>query len=267
MYYSFRASPQARSAINWHARNLSGLENHLDKALWPPEPQRGVLDPMARDYPPGLQYSFQAPHLAALMRRYPGLSAPVILKSAFALLNVCYTGHTHALFSSYHDGRTKWPFMPPFPKREGDGLAGGLFSDGQDVAGPCIQAVTNLVEINPLETVVAFLRRMKEDQDDLARYAHAPWPEIDRALGVESGTMRRVYTTLIFNWVPGFGAQAQTARTREPFQNIRVLAAVALWRVSVLCRIGLGGLHNDTVVMHLVGDALSAEQKLHFAKR
>lgn len=155
--------------------------------------------------------------------------------------------------------------MPPLPKNR-DGLTDGVFGDGQDVAGPTIQAVTNLVEIRPFETVVGFLRRMQDDQDNLTKHAHAPWPEVERALGVESGMMRRVFTTMKFNWVPGFGAQAQTAKTKEPFQNIRILAAVARWRVGALCRLGVGGLHNDTVVMHLMGDALSAKQKIHFAK-
>lgn len=158
--------------------------------------------------------------------------------------------------------------MPPLTRRR-DGLTNGLFGDAQDVAGPTIQAVTNLVEIRPSETVVDFLRRVQDDQENLTKHAHAPWPEIERALSVENGTMRRVFTTIEFNWVPGFGAQAQTPapKTKEPFQNIRILAAVARWRVGVLCRLGLGGLHSDTVVMHLMGDALNAEQKVHMAKR
>lgn len=265
MYYSSRGSPQARRAINWHAKYLRGIENHLDKGLWPP---LGPLDPTGRDYPAGVYHSFRAPHLGALRMRYPGLSAPVIVKSAFALLNVYYTGHTHAVFASSEAGRTKWPFMPPLPKKEGDGLStDGLFSDAQDVAGPCIQAVANLVEIRPLETVADFLGRVQDDQENVTRYAHAPWPEIERVLGVEGGTMRRVFTTMKFNWVPGFGAQAQTARTKEPFQSTKVLAAVARWRVGIICRCGLGGLLGDTVVMHLLGDALSVEQKVHMANR
>jgi hypothetical protein len=266
-YYSFRGSPQARSAINWHTKYLSGIENHLDKALWPPIPQRGTLDPTGRNYPTGVQYSFQAPNLPALRRKYTRLTAPVILKGALALLNVWHTGHTHAMFSSCEDGRTTWPFMLPLPRNQQDGLTGGLFSNGQNVAGPSIQFVTNLVEIRPRESVVDFLHRVQEDQVYLTRYSHAPWPEIEQALGVESGTMRRVFTTMKFNWVPGFGAQAQTEKTREPFDNLRILAAVARWRIGALCRLGLGGLHNDTVVMHLMGDALSGEQKVHLAKR
>lgn len=266
MYYSFRRSPQARSAVNWHANYLSGIENHLDKALWPPVPHRGPLDITGRDYPPGAQHSFKAPHLAALRKRCPGLSAPVILKSALALLNVWYTGHTHALYASCDDGRTKWPFVPPFPKT-GDGATDSVFSDAQDVAGPTIQAIANLVEIRPAETVVDFLRRMQDEQDNMTKHAHAPWQDIERALGVERGTIRRVYTTMKFNWVPGFGAQAQTSRAVEPFENFRILAAVARWRIGVLCRAGLGGLHNDTVVIHLIGDALNAKQKVHVAER
>lgn len=272
MYYSFRGSPQARSAINWHAKYLRGIRNHLDKALWPPVPHRGPLDPTGRDYPPGVQHSFQAPHLGALRKTSPGLSAPVILKSALALLSAWHTGHTHALFSSYDDGRTRWPFMPPLPLRKKQALDGGVFGaddDAQDVAGPTIQAVTNLVEIRPAETVVDFLGRMQADQASLTRHAHAPWPEIERAagVGVEAGTMRRVFTTLCFNWVPGFGAQAQAGRAREAFENFRILAAVARWRVGVLCRVGLGGLRSDTVVMHFIGDALGAEEKMHLAER
>ncbi|KAG8156862.1 hypothetical protein KVR01_013275 [Diaporthe batatas] len=268
MYYSFRSSPQARSAVDWHAKYLSGIGNHLDRAPWPPIPHRGPLDPTGRNYPAGIQYSFQAPNLGALRRQYPGLSAPVILKSALALLNVWHTGHTHAIFSSCEDGRTKWPFMPAFRRTQNDGPPdGGLFNDAQDVAGPTIQFVTNLVEVRPSETVVDFLHRMQDDQVNLTRHAHAPWPEVEQAAGMERGTIRRIFTTMKFNWVPGFGAQAQTEKSKEPFQNFKILAAVARWRIGALCRLGLGGSQNDTVVMHLMGDALSGEQKVHLAKR
>lgn len=263
-YYSLRSSPQARNAINWHVNYLRGIEPHLDKGLWPP---LGPLDPTGREYPAGVYHSFQAPHLGAMRKRYPGLSAPVIIKSAFALLNVYYTGHTHAVFATSEAGRTKWPFMPPLPNKKGDGPADGLFSDAQDVAGPCIQAVANLIQVRPLEIVADFVKRVQDDQDNVTRYAHAPWPEIEQGLGLESGTIRRVFTTMKFNWVPGFGAQAQITKTKEPFQSTRVLAAVARWRVGIICRCGLGGMHDDTVVMHLLGDALSVEQKVHMAKR
>lgn len=260
-YYSFRGSPQARAAVNWHANYLSGIEDHLPKALWPPVPQRGPLDPTGADYPSGVHYSFRAPNITALRQKYPELTAPVILKSALALLQAWHTGHTHSLFASCEDGRTRWPFAPPSTRH--------LLGDAQDVSGPTIQFVTNLVRIDPGQTVVDFLRCVRADQDQLTRHEHAPWPDIERALGARRGTIRRVFTTIKFNWVPGFGAQAQTdrANAREPFRNLRILAAVARWRIGLLCRLGLGGMNNDTVVMHLMGDALGGGDKARVAKR
>ncbi|KAI6281963.1 putative NRPS-like protein biosynthetic cluster [Pyricularia oryzae] len=261
-YYSFRASPHARKSLNWHARYLNGLESHLDKALWPPIPPRGeIVDQTGKSYPDGVHYTFKAPDIAALRKSHPDIQPPVVLKSALALLIVWHTGHTHALFASCEDGRTKWPFMPPMPKDQA-----GMFADAQEVAGPTIQFVTNLVRISPAETVLGFLRRMQDDQDNLTRHAFAPWPELERAVGVDENTIQRIFTTIKFNWVPGFGAQAQMDRAMEPFPNLRILAAVARWRIGLLCRLGLGGTNSDVVAMHLIGDALKGEQKARIAK-
>ncbi|KAI6348247.1 hypothetical protein MCOR25_010828 [Pyricularia grisea] len=261
-YYSFRGSPQTRSSINWHAKYLDGIGGHVERALWPPIPARGEIDQTGRGYPDGVHYTFHAPEIVALRKAHPSISPPVILKSALALLNVWHTGHTHALFASCEDGRTRWPFMPPMPNHQS-----GIFADAQDVAGPTIQFVTNLVKIDPTERVLDFLHRMQDDQNNLTKHAFAPWPELERAVGVPRDTIQRVFTTMKFNWVPGFGAQAQMDRAMEPFPSLRILAAVARWRIGLLCRLGLGGVNSDVVAMHLMGDALSGGQKARVAKR
>ncbi|TLS21528.1 uncharacterized protein PpBr36_10271 [Pyricularia pennisetigena] len=261
-YYSFRGSPQARSSLGWHAKYLDGIKSHVEKALWPPIPARGDIDQTGKGYPDGVHYTFRAPDIVALRKSHPGISPPVVLKIALALLIAWHTGHSHALFASCEDGRTKWPFMPAMPKHQA-----GMFADAQDVAGPTIQFVTNLVEISPAETVLDFLRRMQDDQDNLTRHAFAPWPELERAVGLERNIIQRIFTTIKFNWVPGFGARAQMDRATEPFPSLRILAAVARWRIGLLCRLGLGGLHSDVVTMHLMGDAFGGEQKARVAKR
>ncbi|TLD23975.1 hypothetical protein PspLS_06419 [Pyricularia sp. CBS 133598] len=261
-YYSFRGSSHARNSLRWHAKYLSGVKSHLEKAAWPPLPVRGEIDQTGKTYPDGVHYTFKAPDIVALRKSHPEIQPPVILKSALALLSVWHTGHTHALFASCEDGRTKWPFMPPMPKDQA-----GIFADAQEVAGPTIQFVTNFVKVSPTETVLDFLRRMQNDQDNLTKHAFAPWPELERAVGVEKDTIQRIFTTMKFNWVPGFGAQAQMDRAMEPFPNLRILAAVARWRIGLLCRLGLGGTNSDVVAMHLIGDAMNGEQKARVAKR
>ena len=75
--------------------------------------------------------------------------------------------------------------------------------EASDIAGQTIQIVTNLVEFNPGESVLDFLHRMQEDQDNLTKYASAPLKSIMSRLGDETAqTLLEVSQSLLFNWAP-----------------------------------------------------------------
>lgn len=265
-YYSLRESPQAASSVRWHASYLRDLHDHVQKAQWPPIPQRGTFDPAGSSYGRGAHHRFCVPDLTTLRRQHPDISAPVIIKTALALLNAGRTGHDHAVFSGVQAGRTAWPFMPASLS---SGVAGSVFDEATDVAGPLLQCVTNLIKISPDELVIDMLRRLQTDQQQLTRHAHAPWADIEDALNKTSGDltgtakdhrrlMTRVFTSQIFNWIPGMGARV--AALREPFAHFRKIASVTRWQVGLIVRAGIGGTRQDEVFLHLLGDALSDAQ-------
>ncbi|KAJ5198966.1 AMP-dependent synthetase/ligase [Penicillium cf. griseofulvum] len=272
-YYSFRESPQARASVQWHTNYLDGIHNHIDKAQWPQVHKRGPFDPTGSGYGSGAQHSFVVPDLAALRKKHPQISAPVIVKAALALLHVYQTGYDHAVFSNVQAGRTAWPFMPTmFASNH------GLFDEATDVAGPLLQSVTNLIKISPDESVLDMLKRLQADQQALTQHAHAPWPAIERALDKANGSgyatgsasshrglMRRVFTSQVFNWVPGMGAQG--SGLKEPFANLRKLRSVTRWQVGLIVRAGLGGPDGDTVFLNLLGDGLTDVQMEETTKK
>lgn len=271
-YYSFRESPQAVASVRWHASYLNGLHGHLQKAQWPPIPQRGTFDPAGSGYCRGAHHRFCVPDLAALRRQYPDIAVPTIIKTALALFNARQSGYDHAVFSGVQAGRTAWPFMPPYFS---SGFQGSVFDEATDVAGPLLQSVTNLIKISPDEIVLDMLHRLQADQHQLTQHAHAPWSDIENLLNMTSGDasglakdhrglMRSVFTSQIFNWIPGMGARV--AGLREPFANFKKIASVTRWQVGLIVRAGVGGLKHDEIFLHLLGDALSDAQMQNVAK-
>lgn len=261
-FYSLKSTPQARASTAWHAEYLKDIHKYLPETKWPVVPlPRPKFDPTGKYYEPGVKHSFTVPDLAVLRKEYPDISAPIIVKAALALFNARRTATKSAVFSNVQAGRTEWPFFPNSLTQSG---ILNQFDEATDVAGPLLQAVTNFIKFDRTESVINFLRRLQADQQDLTRHAHAPWADIEKALDRSSGTaeheglMRKVFTTQIFNWIPGMGAQA--AGVREPFENIKALASVTRWQVGVIVRAGLGGANNDTVFLALLGDGLKADE-------
>lgn len=269
-YFSFQSSPQARSSIAWHAGYLHGIGDHIPNSQWPRTSGRKPFDPTGKGYGPGVRHQFTSPSLAELRRKHPHISMPVVVKAALALFNIRKTGDSHAVFSNVQAGRTAWPFLPPAFSHHGPW---NYFDEATDVAGPLLQSVTNFIRKKDEETVLEFLSRLQSDQDNLTEHAHAPWPAIENALDIpvdartkqqsHRGLMRKVFTTQIFNWIPGMGAQI--AAFKEPYSEFKILRAVTRWQVGVILRAGVGGANNDTVFFHLLGDGLATDEMTSMA--
>lgn len=271
-YYSFKDTPQSRASAQWQARHLDDIQNHLQRAQWPPAAPRAAFDPTGRGYGRGAHHKFSAPGLIDLRREHPDITVPVVVKTALALFNVAQTGHDHALFSGVQAGRTAWPFLPSSLSR---GL--GMLDEATDVAGPLLQSVTNLIKVSTDdETVLAMLRRLQDEQRQITQHAHAPWSLVEAVLdqnkadqneadktaattaGPHKGINAKVFASQIFNWIPGMGARA--AGLRAPFDNFTRLASVTRWQVGVIVRAGVGGASNDEIHLHLIGDGLADDK-------
>lgn len=124
-----RDSVQARLDTEFHVEHLKVL-GKLEKSLWPvqraPEWFKGNFDDVdsslieARSILDGensigvdsVMKRTQLPHLQKLKRVHV-LTAPTILKTALALLNVSYTKQNEAIVTNYEAGRTL-PFLEPW---------------------------------------------------------------------------------------------------------------------------------------------------------
>lgn len=221
--------------VNWHVKRLSNIHLHR-KALYPPAhvPRQEI-----KTSPDGLDYGFDAPALLNLKRHHSHITASVVLKAAMALVNITRTKHTHALISNYEAARSSFPFWPDtlrhLPGPNGSTLAD---LDASDVAGPTMNAVTNLISVDPTETTLAFLTRLQADQLQLTAHSHAPWRRIIDALntlhpGENAGSLLyETHRTQFLTWVPGVLGEYERMRVAA----IAIRAALGLVFVA-----GLGG--------------------------
>lgn len=249
-YYALRTSFDAKVATDWHVDRLKNLHEHA-KALFPPN----GLGPIQTEED-GFRYSFSAPGIPALREKYGHITAPVVLKAANVLLNIHYTGHTHALFANLEAARTRFPFVPKaLEYLDGQGY------EASDVAGPTIQMVTNLVQYKPDEMVLELLERMQDDQNNLTKYASAPLGEIISSLGDAGPMVLESLKAQIFNWVPGMGSTGS-----NPYSHFEMVGAVVRPEIRLAINAGMGGSASDTVFLHLRSGVLRTEQLPRIAR-
>ena len=254
IYHSLRDSPRATLEVNWHVKRLVDLHQHR-KALYPP----AVVPRQATTAnPDGWDYGFDAPQLLDLKRHHPHITASVVLKAAIALVSTTRTGHTHALFGNKEACRSTLPFWPTslgqIPNTDGTSLAD---LDASDVAGPTMNAVTNLIPVTRSESGLAFLARIQIEQAELTKRSHAPWRRIIDKLnalhpGERAGDMLpEVHQTFFMTWVPGFLGDYERLRVAQ----IAIRAALGMVFVA-----GLGGPKATTYMISLRWDAANYSQ-------
>jgi hypothetical protein len=193
-----------------------------------------------------------------LKRHHPHITASVVLKAAIALVSTTRTGHTHALFGNKEACRSTLPFWPTslgqIPNTDGTSLAD---LDASDVAGPTMNAVTNLIPVTRSESGLAFLARIQIEQAELTKRSHAPWRRIIDKLnalhpGERAGDMLpEVHQTFFMTWVPGFLGDYERLRVAQ----IAIRAALGMVFVA-----GLGGPKATTYMISLRWDAANYSQ-------
>lgn len=255
IYHSLRDSPRATMEVNWHVKRLSDLHLHR-QALHPPA---RVPRQATTANPDGIDYGFDAPNLLNLKKHHPHITASVVLKVAMTLVNITRTQHTHALFSNFEAARASLPFWPEtlrhLPTSDGTTLAD---LDASDVAGPTMNAVTNLIQVHRSESALDFLTRLQTEQAELTKRAHAPWRRIMAKLDAlhpseNAGAMiSETHQTQFLTWVPGFLGDYEKIRVVQ----IAIRAALGLCFVA-----GLGGPQATTFMISLRWDVANYSQE------
>lgn len=246
-YFALGNTLDAKMATQWHIRRLKDLGKHrkalLDRASYANREGKGTEDE--------LEFNFQAPGITALRQEYGHITAPVVFKAAVALLSISRTQHTHALFSNLEASRTRFPFVPTALS-----LLEGQQFEASDVAGPTIELVTNLVVFKREESVLEFLERMQDDQNNLTKYAAAPLGEVMSSLGEEVGAMvLESLESQVVSWAPGMWSTGT-----NPFQHFSQLNAIVRAKVGIAYAAGIGGENGDTFFIYLRGTAFNLSE-------
>lgn len=266
-----RYSPQAKASAAWHISELSKLSQRKG-AVWPPlrspqtfwgasnarwkgwtpeattskyqNPDRHSLDKFSCDDTDGININLKIPGIKKLRQRYPHVTAPVIVKSAQALLNVHYTEQPFALFASPEAAHSSLPFLS-------DSLKDRVDVNCIDIAGPCFTMVINLIPVSPDQTLLGFLAQNQTHQEGLTKHAHTPLLKVMEVLGTNSqhtGTgdiIPDIFRRQIFDWAPGVGSKA--AKVRE-YENIEILQTLGRADSNLIFRAGLAG-DGETLVL------------------
>jgi acyl-CoA synthetase (AMP-forming)/AMP-acid ligase II len=255
IYHSLRDSPRATLEVDWHVKRLASVHLHR-KALYPPAT---VPRQATTASPDGWDYGFDAPQLLDLKKRHPHITASVVLKAAIALVSTTRTGHTHALFGNKEACRSTLPFWPTSLGHLSNNTDGTSLADidASDVAGPTMNAVTNLIPVHRSETGLAFLTRLQTEQAELTKRSHAPWRRIMDNLnalhpGDRAGDMLpEIHQTFFMTWVPDFLGSYERLRVAQ----IAIRAALGMVFVA-----GLGGPKATTYMISLRWDAANYSQ-------
>ncbi|KAI9925101.1 hypothetical protein MW887_006509 [Aspergillus wentii] len=238
-YHTLRTSPMANTAVRFHANYLKDIHDHKH-ALWPHPTKTITVSPDRKDTD-GHFTSFPAPSFLRLRDKHPGITPPIIMKSALALLAIYHTNHTHALFGNFEAARKQYPFVPDSYN----------FSDAADVGGPTFTGVLNLVDYQPEETVLAYLQRMQHYQAKLTQHASVPWNEVFRKLGGSaSEVLSAVTSSLNFNWMPGLGAMI---RGGNPYEKLELAQVSARTNVGMVVNSGAIGDDGSQIVILIQG--------------
>lgn len=224
-YFALRQSPAATASVKYHVQRLANLSIH-SKGLYPPAviPRRATTD-----NPDSMDFLVNTPGLIDFRKIYPEILAFVILKAAIAIVNVCQTGHTHALFNNFEAGRDRFPFIP----QSLEAIHPETF-ESSDINGPIMQGVCNLIEVSGKEKTVDFLRRLQDEQAQLTLHAHAPLRRVlDELTVMDKGagdTMVEVHRSQFLTWLPGLLGEYENLRIAQiairPVAGLVIAAAL-----------------------------------------
>ena len=277
-YFQYRNGPSAQASCDFHVRRLEGL-SESKQALWPPQRAPGWFKgndkgwlhlngslgiPEERKFVDGdnakglegLTRSFITPYLSTYNLQH-GISTPVLLKGACALMNTHLTGAKEAIFSNAEAGRS-WPFVEDWG--EADRISA---INPMDVAGPTVETVINRISVGTREPTSRFLQNLQDEQKQLTKHAHAPLylvRDMIASSGVDgvAGTFGLEEADIIdgiarrqgFNWLPG--AQSRVVGQEGHDEALQRVQAVSRADTGLQWNCGL--LSSERVFIHATYD-------------
>ena len=241
-YYNLRTSVEANAAAKWHIERLQGLESHRKGLIQPFPISKNTFEASLKAGPrEEVKAAFIPPGLDKLRKEHSHITATALTKTAFALVLVHHTGHSHAVFQNFEAARKSFPFLPPSFEAMGEFGA-------TDVAGPTMQVVVNLIHIKPEETVLSLLNRVQEEQALQVKHASAPFGQILKGLGPAADLLIDIVEHQAFNWLPGMGNYL-----KNPYANMQAVKMNVTPSIGLGFRGGVGGPDSNLVIFQSVG--------------
>lgn len=200
LHEQYSGVPKAKAAVAFHVERLRGIKL-LARALWPKQRAPGWMisddsgssdqekrQPIRHEVwggrwnnvkgaseEPRISRIVHLPLLDQLAKGF-GISPAIFAKAAITLLNIIQTGSSHAIFTSWESSRS-WPFLPKWIDVR--------LPSAMSVDGPTLGWFLNMTEVTASESLEAFLKRIREEHEQAAYHAHAPWSEVSRELQEE----------------------------------------------------------------------------------
>ena len=219
IYYESRNHDDVNAACTYHYKRLRGI-THVKEALWPPRraPQwfkgndqnwihtdgtpghpseRKELNNSKDTGLNGIRRSISLPSLPQLKQTH-NITAQIVIKAACALLNVHCSQQQQAIFSQYEAGRS-WPLSSDATEQN--------LPNMMDIAGPTMEQILNRISVTRDETVSAFLERLRAEQIELTRHAHAPFRKLQAIIAADEdlpgdALFDDICRRQVFNWLP-----------------------------------------------------------------
>lgn len=260
-HYNYRSSASAVRSVAYFVDKLRGIHK-LSGALWPaqrasewyigndvgwkqPDGSLGQLSERqhmdSSQENAGLDGIEQSVHLPHLPKLYPEakISAATLFKGALALLTVIQTDEDVALMGSVQASR-QWPFL--------DRWMAERLPNPMDIAGSTHTNVPHVVRIDREESIIAMLKRLSREQDDLTLHAHAPYALLDAELSAEDrAVLHEMKRRQTFNWIPDWFKGNTAARP-----EVRVLQADRYFNFGILWNCSME--NADAVRVHALYD-------------
>lgn len=222
IFYQHCSSIPAQTSVGYHVNRLRGI-GRLRESIWPPQRCPGwfIGDDTGYHIPPALQdplleerrqvddghectrvleieRTADLVDLAKLRSKH-SISAPVLFKSALAILNSRLSGSAEVLFSNTQAGR-QWPFL--------DESVSNYLPNPLTIAGNTLGMVMNRINVDAEASVGELLVHLEQEQHLLTRHAHAPSAAISAQLSPVDAAAYHAGHRQLLNWNPNSGNDA-----------------------------------------------------------
>ncbi|KAL8682257.1 MAG: hypothetical protein Q9186_001716 [Xanthomendoza sp. 1 TL-2023] len=204
VYRDYITSLPAEEALHTHLKRLQGMRA-FHASLWPQnkEPSEQLSCSSNKNGSQSLEAVEDVNHSiqCSKVRRVPRMQScrsglhirpAIVTKAAIAMFNCRTTNTRTALIAVALSGRI-WPFL--------DDAVARFLPDPRLIAGPTISMCTDIIKLDPAETIAQMLKRLDQEQRLISRYPHCPLSILQHFTD-EDRCVWALARKQIFNWLP-----------------------------------------------------------------